>query len=174
VYFKKFPKVEYETKGDGVKYTMTDITRRVRFYNKSLVDAVSYDMYDVVDGDTPESLAHKFYGDSKLHWIILISNNIMDVYTDWPMSVDRFERFVASKYDNVDAIHHYEYEQESGDTTFKIELPNDSATTIPSGATAITNYDYEEAELEKKRRIKLVRPEFVGVITQEFENIISG
>ena len=80
MYFKKFPKVQYETKGDGNLHQMTDITRRVRFFNKSLIDAVSYDMYDVMDGDTPESIAHKIYGDTKLHWIILISNNIQDVY----------------------------------------------------------------------------------------------
>lgn len=174
MYFKKFPKVQYETKGDGNLHQMTDITRRVRFFNKSLIDSVSYDMYDVIDGDTPESIAHKIYGDTKLHWIILISNNIQDVYTDWPMSVQRFEKYVESKYSDVNAIHHYEYTQESGDTKFKIEYPNDPAQTIPAGATAVTNYEYEEAELEKKRRIKLVRPEFIGKIKQEFENIISG
>jgi len=174
VYFKKFPKVMYDVKGDGNSHQMLDITRRVRFYNKSLIDAVSYDMYDVKDGETPEMLAHKIYGDTKLHWVILVANNILDIYTDWPMSVERFETFVKSKYDNVDAIHHYEFTQQSGDTKLVIEYPNDSAQTVPVGATAITNYEYEEAELEKKRRIKLVRPEYITKIRQEFENIIGG
>ena len=89
------------------------------------------------------------------------------------MSVDRFEKFVKSKYSNVDEIHHYEYSQESGDTSFVIELPNDSATTIPVGATAITNYEYEERILESKRRIRLIQPTYIGRIRSEFEAIIG-
>lgn len=88
------------------------------------------------------------------------------------MSVDRFEKHVASKYSNVDDIHHYEYTQESGDTTFNIELPNDSATTIP-GATAITNYEYEEKLLESKRKIRLIQPSYIGKVRADFETIIG-
>jgi hypothetical protein len=89
------------------------------------------------------------------------------------MSVDRFEKHVASKYSNVDDIHHYEYTQESGDTTFTIELPNDSATTIPAGATAITNYEYEERLLESKRKIRLIQPSYIAKVRAEFETIIG-
>jgi len=89
------------------------------------------------------------------------------------MSIDRFEKHVASKYSNVDEIHHYEYPQESGDTTFVLELPNDSATTIPAGATAITNYEYEEKELESKRKIRLIQPKYIQKIREEFETIIG-
>ena len=174
MYFRKFPTVQYDVMGDGVNHTMTDITRRVRFLHKSLIDSVSFDLYDVPSGETPESIAHKVYGDTKLHWVILLANNIQDFYTDWPMSVERFEKYVAWKYDNVNEIHHYEVQQSSGDTTFKIEYPNESATTIPAGATPITNYEYEETILESKRRIKIVRQEYIGRIKQEFENIIRG
>jgi len=174
MYFKKFPKIEYDVRGDGITTTMTDITRRARLNNSTLLNYVNFDFYDVPDGETPESLAHKYYGDANLHWIILLANNIRDIYTDWPMSVERFEQFVKSKYTDVNAIHHYEVTQSSGDTTFKIEYPNDSATTIPSDAVAVTNYEYEEAQLEKKRRIRIVRPEFVDRIKQEFESVIGG
>ena len=101
-------------------------------------------------------------------------NNINDIYTDWPMSVTRLERYTKSKYDNIDAIHHYEIYQESGDTTVTIELPNDAAQTIPADATAITNAEYEEAEVEKKRRIKLIRPEYVDTIREEFRKSIKA
>ena len=38
------------------------------------------------------------------------------------MSVQRFEEFVKNKYDNPQAIHHYEIEQTSGDTTVTIDV----------------------------------------------------
>ena len=174
MYFMHFPKVAYDVKGDGVTTQMTDITRRARISHNSIIYKASYDYYDVLDTQKPEDIAYDYYGDAGLHWIILMVNNINDIYTDWPMSVTRLERYTKSKYDNVDAIHHYEIYQESGDTTVTIELPNDAAQTIPVDATAITNAEYEEAEVEKKRRIRLIRPEYVDTIREEFRKSIKA
>jgi hypothetical protein len=173
-YFNKFPTVEYDVKGDGVLRTMTDITRRVRISSKARLSTVEFDFYDVIDGQTPEFVADRYYGDVGLHWLILMTNDIIDVYTDWPMSVKRFEDYVYSKYDDVNGIHHYEYTQESGDTSFLIELPNDSATTLPAGAVPVTNYEYEDRLQEKKRRIRLIKPEYIPEIKKEFSKKIKG
>jgi len=174
MYFMHFPKVAYDVKGDGVTTQMTDITRRARISHNSIIYKASYDYYDVLDTQKPEDIAYDYYGDAGLHWIILMVNNINDIYTDWPMSVTRLERYTKSKYDNIDAVHHYEIYQESGDTTVTIELPNDAAQTIPADATAITNAEYEEAEVEKKRRIRLIRPEYVDTIREEFRKSIKA
>ena len=174
MYFMHFPKVAYDVKGDGVTTQMTDITRRARISHNSIIYKASYDYYDVEDTQKPEDIAYDYYGDANLHWIILMVNNINDIYTDWPMSVTRLERYTKSKYDNIDAVHHYEIYQESGDTTVTIELPNDAAQTIPVDATAITNAEYEEAEVEKKRRIRLIRPEYVDTIREEFRKSIKA
>ena len=174
MYFMHFPKVAYDVKGDGVTTQMTDITRRARISHNSIIYKASYDYYDVLDTQKPEDIAYDYYGDANLHWIILMVNNINDIYTDWPMSVTRLERYTKSKYDNIDAVHHYEIYQESGDTTVTIELPNDAAQTIPVDATAITNAEYEEAEVEKKRRIRLIRPEYVDTIREEFRKSIKA
>jgi hypothetical protein len=90
------------------------------------------------------------------------------------MSVPRLEAYAKSKYDNVDDIHHYEIYQDSGDTTITIEIPNDPAQTIPVDATAITNFEYEQLEVEKKRRIKLIRPEFVDTVRENFRKTIRA
>jgi len=74
----------------------------------------------------------------------------------------------------VNGIHHYEYTQESGDTSFVISLPNESATTIPVGATAVTNYEYEDRIQDEKRRIRLIKPEYVKEIKKEFARKIKG
>lgn len=173
-YFNKYPTVQYDVLGDGVLRTMTDITRKVRLTDSARLSTVEFDFYDVVSGQTPEFVAHKYYGDVGLHWLILLTNNIVDVYNDWPMGVKQFEDYVASKYDDVNAIHHYEYTQESGSSKFTIELPNDPATTIPAGATAITNYEYEDKLQEQKRRIRLIKPEYIPAIKKEFARKIKG
>ena len=174
MYFSNFPKVLHDVKGDGVLHVMTDITRRARVTERSIVETASYDYYDILDGQRPEDIAHDYYGDSNLHWIVLLVNNIKDVYTDWPMSVNRLESYVKSKYVSVDDIHHYEIYQDSGDTSVIIELPSDDATVKPAGATAITNYEYEEAQVEKKRRIRLILPQYVSLIKEEFRKSIRA
>ena len=173
-YFNKFPTVEYDVLGDGNLRTMTDITRRVRVTDKARTSSVEFDFYDVVSGQTPEYVADRYYNDVKLHWLVLMANDIIDVYTQWPMGVKQFEDYVKSKYDDVNGIHHYEYTQESGDTSFVIELPNESATTIPVGATAVTNYEYEDRIQDEKRRIRLIKPEYVKEIKKEFSRKIKG
>ena len=64
--------------------------------------------------------------------------------------------------------------QESGDTTLKLEYPNDPAQTVPVDATPITNYEYEEEIQNQKRTIRLIRPQYVSQIRTEFENKIRG
>lgn len=173
-YFTQFPKIQYDVRGDGILTTMTDITKRVRLKDYIKKNIVAFDFYDVESGETPEYISNEVYGEPELHWLILLTNDIIDYYTDWPMTTPQFERYVKSKYDNVDEIHHYEYTQESGDTKFTIELPNESATTIPVGALAITNYQYEESIQDSKRRIRIVKPEYIVAIQKEFKNLMNG
>jgi hypothetical protein len=170
MYFKKFPKIKYDVNGDGRTIEMTNLTKRVKLLDYSLKNLVSFDYYDVRDNETPEGIAYTYYGDANKHWLVLLANDIVDFYSDWPMSVTQFESYVHSKYDDVNEVHHYEAPQGSGSDKIYIEYPNDPATTLPSDAIAVTNYEYEERIQTEKRRIRLIRPQYVGKIQTEFEN----
>ena len=137
-----------------------------------------YDTYDIVSGDTPESLAHKMYGDSELHWVILITNDITDRYHQWPMYEQQFNTYINEKYDNPDGVHHYEISQSSGDTSTKIEVYANEAlytgdTDFYNSATIVTNREYEEREQDKKRQIRLLDPRYVDEFVDEFEGLIG-
>ena len=173
-YFRQFPIVDYDVKTSGEFILMTNLTRRVRFKDFVKNNNVAFDFYDVKSGETPEYIAHEFYGDAELHWVVLMANDIVDYYTEWPMTQHSFEKYVKSKYTDVNGIHHYEYAQESGDTTILIEMPTDSANTIPVGATPITNFEYEDRLQDARRRIRLVTPDFVSQIKKEFRNKMNG
>ena len=168
MYFRNFPKVLIKPSDDRFPITMTDTTRRVRFLDFVKNNYVVFDFYDVKDGETPEYIAHEYYGDSNLHWIILLSNNIVDIYTDWPKRVADFEQYVKNKYNDPYGTHHWEIPQESGDTTKMIEIPNESANTIPVDAIEVTNTEYEEILDNQRRRIRLVQPRFITQIKNEF------
>jgi hypothetical protein len=87
------------------------------------------------------------------------------------MSVQRFEQFVADKYDNPQAVHHYEITQTSGDTTVTIDVGMNT-TEYPS-ATAISNYQYEDKLQEKKRQIRLIGTRYIDDFVKEFERKIQ-
>ena len=84
MYFDKFGKIEYGFDKENFK-SVTDIMKRVKVRDKVLNNITLYDKYDVVSGETPETIAFKLYGDPELHWVILLTNNITDRYYDWPM-----------------------------------------------------------------------------------------
>ena len=44
-----------------------------------------------MEGDErPDSVAHDFYGDSGLDWVVLTTNNIIHVRDEWPMGSQDF------------------------------------------------------------------------------------
>jgi len=170
MYFQNFPTIPYDSVGDGELKGVTNLLRRVGIRAKVKANTMLYDTYDVRNGETPESIAFKLYDDAELHWVILLVNDITDRFHDWPLTEAQFLQFIKDKYTNVDAIHHYEISQESGDTAVKINIGT-SNTDYPT-ATAITNYEHEQELQDAKRKIRLLDPSYISDFVEEFKSII--
>ena len=171
MYFANFPVIPYDSVGNGDFKLVTNLLKRVAVRAKVRTNTVLYDTYDVKEGDTPEILADKLYDDPELHWVILLFNDITDRYHQWPKNYNQFLAYVNDKYSNVDATHHYEISQVSGDTTIKIDIGTDN-TDYPT-ASIVTNYEYEEYLQDKKRKIRLLDPEYVEDFVTEFEKLMG-
>ena len=178
MYFDSFPKILYDSKGNGEVKVVTNLLKRVAVRTKIKTNALILDTYNVKNGETPESIADKLYDDPELHWVVLMINDITDRYHQWPMYEQQFNTYVSEKYDNPDGVHHYEISQSSGDTSVKVEVYNNSAlfsgdTDFYSGASIITNRQYEEREQDKKRQIKLLDPAFLDQFVEEYKILMS-
>ena len=173
MYFDTFPVIPYDSVGDYNFKEVTNILRRVRLRAKIKTNVMLFDTYDVKEGETPEMIADKLYGNPELHWVVLMVNDITDRFHQWPMNFSQFNQYVAEKYDDVNGIHHYEVAQESGDTSIKIWVENDSDTNAYSGATAITNYEYEQSEQDRKRKIRLLDVRYLDLFVNEFDERIK-
>tara|TARA_B100002019_G_C21253503_1_gene592550 strand:- start:937 stop:1464 length:528 start_codon:yes stop_codon:yes gene_type:complete len=171
MYFKQFPTIPYDSHGTGKFKDVKNLLRRVAIRSKVKTNTMVYDTYDVKNGETPESIAFKLYGDAELHWVIMLVNDITDRYHDWPMSEAQFLQFVNDKYDNVDAVHHYEIAQSSGDTSTKINIGTSNAD-YPT-ATAITNFEHEQEQQDIKRKIRLLDPSFLEDFVEEFKLLMK-
>ena len=178
MYFDTFPKILYDSKGNGQVKIVTNLLKRVAIRTKVKNNTSLFDTYTVQNGDTPESIADKLYDDPELHWVVLMVNDITDRYHQWPMYEQQFNTYINEKYDNPDGVHHYEISQSSGDTSTKIEVINNSAlytgdTDFYSDASIITNREYEEREQDKKRQIRLLDPSFIDQFVEEFKLLMK-
>jgi hypothetical protein len=163
-YFKYFPTIRYDvrgTKNSRSVQLVTDILKRVR-KRLDIVNRAYFEQYFVKDGDTPESLSHQVYSDSTLHWIILYGNYMTNPYYDWPLTYIDLKKFVIKKYGeaNINSTHHYE------------DADGYEVDSTASGATAVTNFVYEETLNDAKRTINVIKSEYTQEIVSEFKKII--
>ena len=174
MYFANFPLIVYDSVGDGNFKIVTNLLKRVALRTKVRTNTLFFDTYDVKEGETPEMIADKLYGDSTLHWIVLYVNNITDRYHQWPLTSGQFNAFIADKYSNIDAVHHYEVSQTSGDTSVKIDIGTDTTGYSESDLTTVTNREFEEDRQDTLRKIRLLDPAYVPQFVEEFETLIGS
>ena len=172
MYFGHFPLIPYDSVGDGNFKLVTNLLKRVAVRSKVKTNVLVFDTYDVKSGETPELIADKLYNDPELHWVVLLMNDITDRYHQWPLNENQFIAHINDKYSNIDATHHYEISQTSGDTTIKIDIGTDN--TDHSGATAITNYEYEVSRQDKIRKIRLLDPAYIDAFVDEYKTLMKA
>ena len=192
-YFKFFPKILYDVRGVTNQQnfdSITDITKRVLLKSNSwkktennvneLLEGTSgFVKHLIQDGDRPETLAYQFYGDSELHWIILYANcaTLLNPYYDWPMTQFDLKKFVEKKYgaSNINAINHY---VDSNDNIVEKQgekiTPTSEGGALAGTSTIVTNFQHEEKINDAKRPIRILQSEYVNLVINEFEKLLSS
>jgi len=115
-YFESFALTPYTLDTNALNpQLVTNILARSTFLREIANNtSIAYE-YSVKDSDTPEIIAHKIYGDAYRGWIVLMFNNIINPFYDWPLKNDALDSYIFKKYgQNIDTarstIHHYEKE----------------------------------------------------------------
>ena len=196
-YFDTLQKVVYTQ--NGVSSVYTNLLARVSVIPQLLKDPLIYYTYDIQEGDTPEIIAHKYYGDSYRYWIVLFANELLDPQWDWPMTSGVFEQYLAEKYPSTNVyaeVEYYEkiitqYDVDTQTTTInKVRIDEDTynslpvtqtATyTLPTGPVTITTernavsiYDYELEQNEAKRNIKILNSIYVNQFEEQFKQLLT-
>lgn len=138
---------------------MKDITRNIRFRRDLLANVTVYDEYDIVDGETPEIIAEKIYGNAEYHWIVMLANDRYDYRKDFPLTYVDLQKYIDDKYgEEADSIHHY------------LDARGYFVDSDFPGAVSVSNRQYEEDLNESKRRIKIISPQLVNTILKNFRD----
>ena len=177
-YFRNFPLMAYDVASNGNYKLLPDILRRVKLRQGIRTGSFLFDNYDVKDGENPEDIAFKLYGDAEYHWVVLMTNNVTDRYYQWPLTQPQFQEHLADKYGegSEDAVHHYENTQASGKTSSS--GPNDFSHKVEVNSDdgdpdIITNRQYEQRKQDEYRQIRLLNRKFVDIFVDEFELLIK-
>ena len=175
MYFSKFPLMVYDVKGNKQYKLLPDILRRVKLRSSLSSSRFVFDKYNVKEGEKPEDVAFKYYGDAQYHWVIMITNNLTDRYYEWPMTQPDFEDFLTDKYGagSEDAVHHYELAQTSGATSSIDESHMLEVNSDTDNATSISNRQYEERIQNDLRQIRLLDERYLTAFTEEFFALIK-
>ena len=165
-YFKYFNKINYDVRGvkNNVNIdVITNILERVRLKLNFIQHQAFFAQHHIIDGETPEFLAYKYYGNTELHWIILYSQQATNPYYDWPLTYFDLKKFVNKKYGvaNINATHHYE-------DADKYEV--DSTAPL---ALAVTNFKHEETVNDENRIIRIIQPRYVDLVVDEFKRLLA-
>ena len=187
-YFSYLPDiyVGVETADERFDYKLVkNIFRRVVVDQALERYLTEFEAYTIPEGMRPEYLAYRVYGDSELDWVILLTNNIIDIYEQWPREAQVLNDYTVEKYGNWDGIHHWETREimyndavflKSGvevNETFRVKLPD--GTTLSKEATIypVSNIEHETYLNEKKRLIVLPSGNLLEFFLEDFEELVD-
>lgn len=194
-YFSKVPDFQYVSRLPDAKIsdyiTVKNLFKRGKLRDDIFQDLTLFTKYKIKGSDRPDNVAFDFYRDSKLDWVVLLSNNILNIQTEWPLLQIEFDRYLLDKYgsyENLNAVHHYEttaVKNSSGVSIVKAGLTCESDysvtfydtsvggyTTKSNIAVPITNYEYESKIEDAKRNIFLLKPRYINIVKDDMDDIM--
>ena len=156
MYFEKLPNTLYSLDNRLTVQVVKNILLRVVISDEIKGNYSVFDEYDIQDGETPEILADRLYDNPQYHWVILHMNDMVDPRYDWPLSTSNLIKYCQSKYSNINDVHHY------------VNSNGVIVNSTEPGALPVSNYEYEDSINETKRRIKVLKPQYIEEVVREF------
>lgn len=195
-YFRQVPNFGYVNRNKDAKnlsdYTVIkNLFKRGKLRDDIFGNLAFFQKYLISVGDRPDNVAFKVYNDETLDWVVLLSNNIIDVKTEWPMTQEIFNSYLLNKYGNYDTVYngikHYkttEVRNSFGslivpgglivDENFSIQYyDGNSYKDAKNFTVAVTNYEYEVEMEDKKRSIFILKPSYLNIIFDDLKELMT-
>lgn len=195
-YFSKVPNFDYVSRFPGKKklgdyITVKNLFKRLKLSDDLISNLKYFTKYNIIGDERPDNVAFKVYGDETLDWVVLLSNNIIDVRTEWPLEQNSFEKYLLEKYgsyENLNAVHHYEslevknsdgniiahsgIKVDSNYTVIFYDSTLETEVTVTNAVKEVTNYEYEVKLQEDRRSILLLKIEYLNVVFEDINNLM--
>jgi hypothetical protein len=196
-YFQRVPDFNYVSRlpdskiGDYIR--VKNLFKKGKLREDIFQNVAFFEKYKIVGDDRPDNVAFEIYNDSSLDWVVLLSNNVLNVQSEWPLPQTDFDRFVLDKYGDYNtlynSIHHYETEEVKNtqgvtivpaglqvDSSYSVsyyDFFTDQQITTGNISVPVTNYEYEEKVENDKRNIFLLKPRFLNIVFDDMEELMQ-
>ncbi len=195
-YFDEFPDILLPSFANDIN-SSSDFVRSKNLFKRAKIrddffsTATVFDLYSIIGDDRPDNVAQKLYGDSDLDWVVLLSNNIINIRDEWPMSQYDLERYLDNKYsqEQLSEIHHYETKEvktdfgmlllQEGlwvDANYTFKFTDEDEVKTLSGAnilTSVSTYQFEIQKNDSKRNIYALRSNFLQTVFSDMRDIMT-
>jgi len=202
-YFRELPNIEYQSFLSDALSSEDYLVVKNLFRRNKLRDDLQnvftiFDKYEIIEGARPDTVAEEFYGDSELDWVVTMTAGILNVRDEWPLSNYHLYHYINEKYDDMNAVHHYETKEikdslnrmilEEGkivNSNFEISyydngnlytnrnVTGTNIISIENPVRPITNWEYEVIENAKKSSIYLLKPNYLNQFLNDMRNIMT-
>lgn len=194
-YFRTFPNIKYaisvNKSGIGEYINIKDFFHLLKVRDDILKEDTLYTEYSIENGERPENVSFKLYGDEQYYWVLLQINDIVDYYNQWPLSSFEFEEHIIKKYKTwaiAEQIHHWETVETFDDDgnlvmpggvvvnqDYVFHYPNipgsgDDVVERSSFPTPVSNLRYEQRLNEKKSNIVVLKELYIPDYVRETAN----
>ena len=188
-YFSYIPNIAYEERPLKYPFSVADTVIAKNFFKRFKLNdeifnyVVYFNKYSIVDGERPDMIAQKLYGDPFFDWVILLTNNMVNVQYDWPKTNYELYKILESEYnDPYNEIHHYEtIEIGQYDRGLRVDkafydkqhkINNAGNVSIVNGSAIcepVTVAEHFTRENEKKREIYLLKQIYFQSFIKDFK-----
>ena len=194
-YFSQLPDFEYVSRLPDARISdyipVKNLFKKGKLREDIIEQTAVFTKYKIKGDDRPDNVAQELYGNPDLDWVILASNNILNVYDEWPMTQRNFENYLLEKYgtyEQMNAVHHYETtevknKQGAVITAAGLQVDSDFSVTyydaLEEGyntkypVTSVTNYDFEQKIQDDRRNIFTLKPRYLNIAKDDLKEMME-
>jgi hypothetical protein len=197
-YFRNLPNFEYVNRTNDA-INISDYTNVKNLFKKGKLredifqDTTFFEKYQIKGDDRPDNVANEVYADPTLDWVVLLSNNIINIQSEWPMTQAGFDTYLLDKYGDYDTlyngIHHYESSEvknsqgviifpkgvrvSAAQSVSYYDYYSDEQFTFDNISNPVTNYEHEEKLNNDKRNIFVLKGGYLNVVFDDLEEMMA-
>ena len=203
-YFRRLPDLDYpsllKTRKSNLDFVQTkNLFRRAKVREDLFADFMQFDKYKIIGDERPDNVSEKVYGTNNFDWVVLMANNIIDVYNEWPLTQQQLNRYLNDKYtpQELVSVHHHEtvefrdrdnqvilpaglivdenwsMEYFSGGQIRSTDTPSSTSNMSEKPIRSVTHLEFENRLNEDKRNINVLKPDLLGLFLKDFDRIMK-
>lgn len=170
--YKYYPRTEFKVNNfDILKLVDISVSAKI----KKLVteyEGVAITPYIIQEGERPDIISNKFYGTPYYEYIILMVNNITNIYDEWPRDSQTFQNYIVEKYGSIsfakeNIMHWFDGKRNIISREFWTSLSDDPLKTTE------TYLDYETRMNYNKSFIRILDLAYIVKFESDIQELLN-